>query len=141
MENTKYWLYLQENLRTNLTEFNKEWEDLYKETEDGPEWNTEELLTLDQEDANITSYAEEAVRPGSTIKVALGNQFSHLAIRFTGTGMDISENYTSLEEWQRRLCQVLDNVCRGNSTVVNNKLINKTQNRISYIRYGALLCH
>ncbi|XP_078357234.1 uncharacterized protein LOC144642117 [Oculina patagonica] len=134
LENRNYWLYLNRNLRTNLSEFNKEWEDLYKETKDSAQWNTEELITPDQEDANITRYAEESLRPGSTVKVALGNQFSRLAIRVTGTGRNMSDNEPSLDELQRRLCQVLGEVCRDGSTVVNKEVIERTPNGISYIR-------
>ena len=139
LENKKYWLYLHKNLRTNLSEFNREWEDLYKETKDSAQWNTEELLTPDQEDANITRFAEESLRPGSSVKVALGNQFSRLAIRVTGTGSDMSDNQPSVDELQKRLCQVLGEVCLGGSTVVNKEIIKKTPNGISYIRYGTLL--
>ena len=123
-----------------MSEFNKEWEDLYRETKDSAQWNTEELLTPDQEDANVTRYAEEALRPGSTVKVALGNQFSRLAIRVTGTGRDVSDNEPSSDEWQRRLCKVLDEVCLDGSTVVNKEIIEKTPNGISYIRYAIFLC-
>ena len=118
-----------------MSEFNREWEDLYKETKDSAQWNTEELLPLDQEDANITRYAEESVRPGSTVKVALGNHFSNVAIRVIDTANDSSGNEPSLDELQKRLCQVLGKVClKGGSSVVNKEIKERTPNGISYFR-------
>lgn len=134
MENKEYWYHLNTNLRRNLSEFNKEWIDLYRETKDSAEWTTEQVLFPEQKDANITRYAEEALRPGSSVKVALGDRYSHLSIMVTGTGRNVSDN-EPLDEWQRRLCEVLKDVCRDpGSKEVNRKIIQKTPNGISYIR-------
>lgn len=136
MENKKYWIHLDRKLRANVSEFNKEWEDLYNETKDSPEWKTEEILTLDQILANITSYVENSLRPGSAIKVALPNRFLHLRIQVIRIGRNLSDRKVSLKRWQRSLCRVLLKVCRDGSTKINKELIKKTRNGISYIRYG-----
>ena len=134
LKNKKYYYHLQTNLRPNLSEFNKEWQDLYKETKDSAEWTTEQILPEQKQDSNITRYAEEALRPGSSVKVALGNRFSRVSIRVTGTGRNTSGDDEPLEEWQRRLCQVLDTVCLNVSKKINKEAIGKAPNNISYIK-------
>lgn len=134
LKNKTYFYHLQKNLRLHLSKFNKEWQDLYKETKDSAEWTTEQILTEKKQHANITRYAEEALRPGSAVKVALGNRFSRVSIRVTGTGRNSSDDGEPLEEWQRRLCQVLDRVCLNGSKKINKEAIEEAQNGISYIK-------
>ncbi|XP_029190806.2 uncharacterized protein LOC114957500 [Acropora millepora] len=134
LKNKTYYYHLQTNLRLNLSEFNKEWQDLYKETKDSAEWTTEQILTEKKQHTNITRYAEEALRPGSTVKVALGSRFSNVSIRVTGTGRNTSDDDEPLEEWQRRLCQVLDRVCLNGSKKINKEAIEVAPNGISYIK-------
>lgn len=134
LKNKTYFYHLQKNLRLHLSKFNKEWHDLYKETKDSAEWTTEQILTEKKQHANITRYAEEALRPGSSVKVALGNRFSRVSIRVTGTGRNRSDDGEPLEEWQRRLCQVLDRVCLNGSKKINKEAIEEAPNGISYIK-------
>lgn len=134
LKNKTYFYHLQKNLRLHLSKFNKEWQDLYKETKDSAEWTTEQILTEKKQHANITRYAEEALRPGSSVKVALGNRFSRVSIRVTGTGRNSSDDGEPLEEWQRRLCQVLDRVCLNGSKKINKEAIEEAPNGISYIK-------
>lgn len=136
LKNKTYYYHLQTSLRLNLPEFNKEWQDLHKETKDRAEWTTEQILILTEkkQDASNTRYAEEALRPGSSVKVALGNRFSRVSIRFTGTGRNTSGDDEPLEEWQRRLCQVLDRVCLNGSKKINKEAIEVAPNGISYIK-------
>lgn len=131
LQNETNWNHLHTFLHTNLSEFNKEWQELYNETRDP--CDTEILTTDLQKDANIASYPEEAICPGSSVKIALGNQFSNLSIQITGTRGNANNNET-LDEWQTRLCQVLGNLCVNGSTEVNKEVIQKTPNGISYIR-------
>ncbi|XP_068683974.1 uncharacterized protein [Montipora foliosa] len=134
LKNKMYYYHLQTSLRLNLSDFNKEWQDLHKETKDRAEWTTEQILNEKKQDATITRYAEEALRPGSSVKVALGNRFSRVSIRVTGTGRNTSGDDEPLEEWQRRLCQVLDRVCLNVSKKINKEAIEVAPNGISYVK-------
>ena len=77
---------------------------------------------------------EEALSPGSIVKLALSERFKSADVYITKNGKS-RMGPSSRSGWQQKLCKVLVDVCiPGGSTKVNPSAIRKTPNHILYLK-------
>lgn len=103
-----------------------------KEVEASAQWKTIELVSPDKN----ASFAEESLRPGQVVKLALGQNLKgvQISIHFKGTAGKKSKVQPG--EWQKRLCAVLPNVCLGATSDVDSQLlISQLANGISILTF------
>ncbi|KAJ7380279.1 hypothetical protein OS493_010995 [Desmophyllum pertusum] len=81
-----------------------------------------------------TDVDEEALSPGSIVKVALGERFKSVDVYITSSG-NSRLRPSSRSNWQQKLCQVLVDVCHPNGTTkVNPSAIKETPNHLLYLK-------
>ena len=76
---------------------------------------------------------EEALSPGSVVKVALGEGFKSVDVFVTSYG-NHGIHHKAKQGWQQKLCKVLVGVCLGESSKVNPLAVKKTPNNLFYLK-------
>ena len=93
------------------------------------EWKTTEVT---HKNKVSKKFEEEAISPGSVVKLALKGDFRRVKIYVYRPGKSFSRKVFKI--WQRRLCQVLVNICKDSGTLVNKDAIRRTSNGLSYLQ-------
>lgn len=76
---------------------------------------------------------EEAISPGSIVRVALGEHFKSVHVYVTSYGDASLDLWRS--DWQQKLCKVLVDVCLlEGKPMVNPSAIQKTPNNLFYLK-------
>ena len=119
------WRILDQMVKTSLNEFQEMWRKRAKERRTVLDWATTD--TGKTRKKKVTD--EEALSPGSVVKVALGEKFKSLNIYVTSFGKsDFHPNLKST--WQHKLCKVLVDVCLNGTSKVNPFAVKKTSNNL-----------
>ena len=126
------WHILDQMVKTSLNEFQEMWRKRAKERRTVLDWATTD--TGKTRKKKVTD--EEALSPGSVVKVALGEKFKSLNIYVTSFGKsDFHPNLKSTKTaWQHKLCKVLVDVCLNGTSKVNPFAVKKTSNNLVYLK-------
>ena len=126
------WHILDQMVKTSLNEFQEMWRKRAKEGRTVLDWATTD--TGKTRKKKVTD--EEALLPGSVVKVALGEKFKSLNIYVTSFGKsDFHPNLKSTKTtWQHKLCKVLVDVCLNGTSKVNPSAVKKTPNNLVYLK-------
>lgn len=126
------WRILDQMVKTSLNEFQEMWRKRAKERRTVLDWATTDKGKTRKK--KVTD--EEALSPGSVVKVALGEKFKSLNIYVTSFGKsDFHPNLKSTKTtWQHKLCKVLVDVCLNGTSKVNPFAVKKTSNNLVYLK-------
>ena len=127
------WRILDQMVKTSLNEFQEMWRKRAKERRTVLDWATTD--TGKTRKKKVTD--EEALSPGSVVKVALGEKFKSLNIYVTSFGKRSFHRPNSKSEkaiWQQKLCKVLVDVCLNGTSKVNVTAVKKTSTKIDYLK-------
>ena len=81
-----------------------------------------------------TDVNEEALSPGSIVKIALGERFKSVNV-YIKTSVNSRTRPSLRSEWHRKLCKVLVGLCRPDGgTGINPSAIKETPNHLSYLK-------
>ena len=117
----------------SLKDFKQQWRERSLERRSQSDWATTDVATRGGEKKK-TGIKEEALFPGSVMKLALGERFRSVGVYIRNIG-NSRMRPSSRSEWQRRLCQVLVDVCMTEgSTKVNPIAIMETPHHLSYMK-------
>lgn len=131
------WRILDQMVKTSLNEFQEMWRKRAKERRTVLDW-----ATTDTDKTRKKKVAdEEALSPGSVVKVALGEKFKSLNIYVTSFGKRSFHRPNSKSEkaiWQQKLCKVLVDICLNGTSKVNPIAVKKTSNNIDYLNLKSM---
>ena len=133
MKQIKDWRELDQMVNQSLQDFKQQWRERSLQRRSQSDWATTNVFPKG-EGKKKTGITEEALFPGSVMKLALGERFRSVGVYIRNIGN--SRMRPSLRsEWQQRLCKVLVDVCmpEGN-TNVNQVAIMETPNHLSYMK-------
>ena len=120
----------------SLKDFKHQWKERSLQRRSQSDWATTDVFPRGQ-GKKKTGTKEEALFPGSVMKVALGERFRSVGVYITNIG-NSGMLPSSRSEWQQRLCKVLVDVCMPEgSTKVNPVAIMETPNHLSYMSLEA----
>ena len=122
------WNELDQMVKKDSKRFVRSWPLWAMDVNKSSEWKTTELLNNSR---GSKEFEEEGIALGSAVNLALPGNFESIRIYIRGFGKKLSRK--SFRLWQRRLCQVLVNICSGNGKVVNRTAIKKTSNGLPYL--------
>lgn len=119
-------------VKTSLNEFQEMWRKRAEERQTILDWTTTDIGKTRKK--KVTD--EEALSPGSVVKVALGENIKSLNICVTSFGKHgINRVLKSTKAtWQRKLCKVLVDVCLDGTSKVNLSAVKKTPNNVAYLK-------
>ena len=118
-------------MNQSLEDFKQQWRERALQRRSQTDWATTDVVPRGGEKKK-TDIAEEALSPGSFMKLALGERFRSVDVYVSG---DSRMRPSSRSEWQQRLCKVLVDVCKPEgSTKVNPTAIMETPNHLSYLK-------
>lgn len=127
---------LDQMVRTSLKNFQKKWVERAKDKRTMLDWTTTGLVHKGQKLKKESD--EEALSPGSVVKVALGEKFKSVKVYVTSYGKSRHSNRVIRpklkSKWQRKLCKVLVGVCTESSSTVNSLVLKKTPNNLFYLK-------
>lgn len=127
---------LDQMVRTSLKNFQKNWVERAKDKQTMLDWTTTDFVHKKQKLKKESD--EEALSPGSVVKVALGEEFKSVKVYITSYGKSRHSNriiHPKLKsKWQRKLCKVLVDVCIEGSSKVNSSVLMKTPNNLFYLK-------
>lgn len=127
---------LDQMVRTSLKNFQKKWVERAKDKRTMLDWTITGLVHKGQKLKKESD--EEAISPGSVVKVALGEKFKSVKVYVTSYGKSRHSNRVIRpklkSKWQRKLCKVLVGVCKEGSSTVNLLMLKKTPNNLFYLK-------
>ncbi|KAJ7380280.1 hypothetical protein OS493_010996 [Desmophyllum pertusum] len=127
------WRQLNEMVKESLDGFKRLWRERAAQRRSKSDWSSTDVVSKGGE-RKKTDVDEEALSPGSIVKVALGERFKSVDVYITNSGNSRMRT-SSRSNWQQKLCQVLVDVCHPNGTTkVNPSAIKETPNNISYLK-------
>lgn len=130
------WRMLDQMVRTSFKNFQKKWVERAKDRRIMLDWTTTGLVHKGHKLKKESD--EEALSPGSVVKVALGEKFKSVKVYITSYGKSRHSNRVirpkSKSKWQRKLCKVLVGVCTEGSSKVNSLVLKKTPNNLFYLK-------
>ena len=117
----------------SLKDFKQQWRERSLQRRSQSDWATTDVFPRG-EIKNKTGIEEEALFPGSVMKLALGERFRSVGVYIRNIGNSRTRP-SSRSEWQQKLCKVVVDVCMpegGNN--VNPVAIMETPNHLSYMK-------
>ena len=129
----KDWRELDKIVNRSLKDFKHQWRERSLQRRSQSDWAATDVFSKGEEKRK-TGIKEEALFPGSVMKLALGERFRSVDVYLRNIG-NSRMHPSSRSEWQQRLCKVLVDVCmpEGN-TNVNPVAIMETPNHLSYMK-------
>ena len=129
----KDWRELDQLVNRSLMDFKQQWRERSLQRRSQSDWETTDVAPRGG-GKKKTGIKEEALFPGSVMKLALGERFKSVGVYVRN--IDNSRmRLSSRSEWQQRLCKVLVDVCMTEgSTKVNPIAIMETPNHLSYMK-------
>ncbi len=120
-------------VKQSFDSFKSEWKKRAAHRRTKSDWATTDVLSKGRgklkEDVD-----EEALSPGSIVRLALGERFKSAHVYITNFG-NSRMRPSSRSEWQQKLCKVLVDVCQPNGgTRVNPSAIKETPNHLLYLK-------
>ena len=129
----KDWRELDQMVNQSLQDFKQQWRERSLQRRSQSDWATTNVFPKGKGNKK-TGIKEEALFPGSVMKLALGERFRSVGVYIRNIG-NSRMRPSVRSEWQQRLCKVLVDVCmpEGN-TNVNPVAIMETPNHLSYMK-------
>ncbi len=113
--------------------FKSQWQERAAHRRTESDWATTEVV-LQGDKKKKTEADEEALSPGSIMKLALGERFKSVDLYIANSG-DSRMRPSSRTAWQRKLCKVLVDVCLPDgSTKINPSAIKEAPNHLLYLK-------
>ena len=114
-----------------MSTFRSLWRERAVERRTISDWATTEVVGKFKKETD-----EEALSPGSVVKLALGERLRSVNVYVTSYGNRgfRPKSYSEWQKWQRKLCKVLVDVCQEGSSKVNPLAVKKTPNHLSYLK-------
>ena len=129
----KDWRELDQMVNRSLKDFKQQWRERSLQRRSQSDWATTDVVPREGGNKK-TSTKEEALFPGSVMKLALGERFRSVGVYIRNIGNSRTRP-SSRSEWRQRLCKVLVDVCMPEeSTKVNPIAIMETPNHLSYMK-------
>ena len=129
----KDWRELDQMVNRSLKDFKQQWRERSLQRRSQSDWATTDVFPRGGGKKKM-GINEEALFPGSVIKLALGERFRSVGVYIRNIGNSRTRP-SSRSEWQRRLCKVLVDICMPEeSTKVNPIAIMETPNHLSYMK-------
>ena len=117
----------------SLDDFKQQWRERSLQRRSRSDWATTEVDPREG-GKKKTGIKEEALFPGSVMKLALGERFRSVGVFIRNIG-NSRMRPSSRSEWQQKLCKVLVDVCMPEgSTEVNPVAIMEAPNHLSYMK-------
>lgn len=114
------WRRLDQMVRKSFKNFQKKWVERAKDKRTMLDWTTTGLVHKGQKLKKESD--EEALSPGSVVKVALGEKFKSVKVYITNYEKSRHSNRVIRpklkSKWQRKLCKVLVGVCTEGSEFI-----------------------
>lgn len=133
MKQIKDWRELDQMVNQSLKDFKQQWRQRSLQRRSRSDWATTDVDPRGG-GKKKTGINEEALFPGSVMKLALGERFRSVGVYIRNIG-NSRMHHSSRSEWQQRLCKVLVDVCKPEgSTKVNPIAIMETPNHLSYLK-------
>lgn len=137
-----HWRALDKQVNRALVSMKKEWLKLAEKVKKDPEWIRFQWMSVKTGNLSTTvgptretptvvsttgfnfevqsthdgSKAELGLRPGDSVRIPLGEGFREVRVKFVGfRNGDRKKSKSWRKRWQRRLCRVLSDVCKGES--------------------------
>ncbi|KAL9986524.1 hypothetical protein ACROYT_G000688 [Oculina patagonica] len=127
------WRQLDDMVKESLNGLKRQWRERAAHRRTKTDWATTEVVPKGKEKMK-EDIDEEALSPGSIVKLALGERFRSAQVYITNFG-NSRMRPSSRSEWQRKLCNVLVDVCKPDgSTKVNPSAIKETPNYLLYLK-------
>jgi len=129
----KDWRELDRMVNRSLKDFKQQWRERSLQRRSQSDWATTDVFPKG-EGKKKKGIKEEALFPGSVMKLALGERFRSVGVYVRNIG-NSRMRPSSRSEWQQKLCKVLVDVCMPEgSTNVNPVAIMETPNHLSYMK-------
>ena len=119
---------LQTMVRESEKVFAQIWRDWSEQISSELEWRT----TGKRSNLDSSRQIEEVVFSGSVVRFAVKENTTELQMYIKGLG---SRHVAFHDGWQKKLCQVLLNLCQGNGSQINSAFINRTMNGLLYLQF------
>ena len=119
-------------VKASLNRFQRLWKKRAAERRTILDWATTDVFGKPKKETD-----EEALSPGSVVKVALGERFRSVSVYITSYGNRAGfhpKSNSQRQKWERKLCKVLVDVCLQGSTKVNLLAVKKTPNNLFYLK-------
>ena len=127
------WRKLDRMVKQSFHGFKRQWRERAAHMRTKTDWASTDVV-LKGEAKKTKKKDEEAIFPGSIVKIALGERFKFADVYMTRIGNSLIRP-TSKSTWQQKLCKVLVDVCSPDgSTKVNPSAIRKTPNYLLYLK-------
>ena len=116
-------------MKESLERLKRQWEERAAHRRTKSDWATTDVVPKGKERMK-DHIDEEALSPGSIVKLALGERFESVDVYITNIG-NSRVRPISRSEWRQKLCKVLVDRCMPDgNTEVNPSAINKTPNHL-----------
>ncbi len=127
------WRQLDQMVKESAVGLKRQWRERAAHRRTKSDWATTEVVSKRTEKKKKKT-DEEALSPGSILKLALGERFKSADVYITSIG-NSRMRPSSTSGWQQKLCKVLVDVCKPDgSTKVNPSAIKEIPNYLLYLK-------